>query len=326
MSVSRVTTALVVAVVVTLVGSLSGCSAASRTRDASAFPVVERNALGGPDTSHLSSRSLDIAYADESPAQKLDVYLPDRGIGPFPVIVAIHGGDFRFGDKADSQLAPALAALDRGYAVVSVNYRLSGEAHWPAQINDVKGAIRFLRANAETYGIDPTRIAVWGDSAGGDLAALLGTSGGVDVLADPGQGNPAESDQVQAVVDWFGPIDYVRLEAQYAGVAGSNRVGPNSPQAQLFGAPVSAWPEKMRAANPETYITPDDPPFLIEHGTSDGVVPVEQSKEFAAELTGRLGSEKVTLRLLEGAGHMDAAFMTDENIGFVLDWLDARMR
>jgi len=319
--------ALLAATLAVSAGLLAGCSAVSQARDANTFPVVAPNALGGPDTSLLVAKRLDIAYANQSDAQKLDIYLPDQGSRPFPVIVAIHGGGFRTGDKADDQLAPMLTGLERGYAVVAINYRLSDEAHWPAQINDAKGAIRFLRANAETYGIDPTRVAVWGDSAGGDLAALLGTSGGVDALADLGQGNVGESDRVQAVVDWFGPIDYERLEAQYRnGGGGSGRTGPRSAQAQLFGLPLSAVPGKMRAANPETYITLDDPPFLIEHGTSDGTIPVEQSKEFAAELTERLGSDKVTLRLLDGAGHMDPAFMTPENLGFVLDWLDARMR
>jgi len=304
----------------------AGCSGREQNHDANAFPVEHPNALGGPDTSDVSTTSLDVAYATQSQAQKMDVFLPASGSGPFPIIIAIHGGGFRYGDKADSQLVPMIEGLERGYAVASINYRLSDEARWPAAINDVKAAIRFLRANSATYGIDPERFAVWGDSAGGDLAALAGTSGGVEALADPAQGNATQSDRVQAVIDWFGPIDYEQLEAQYAASPRGDLNGPDSVQSQLFGRPLSAIPAEVRAANAATYISADDPPFLIEHGGADGVVPVEQSTDFAAKLTERLGADRVTLRVLPDAGHMDAVFVTPEHLDFVFDWLDARLK
>lgn len=301
-----------------------------QAHDANAFTVTTPtpSGTGGPDTSFVNTVYRDVPYSFESTAQRLDIYLPNGGNGPFRVVVAIHGGGFRTGDKADNQLAPMLSALDRGYAVVSINYRLSAEAKWPAQIYDGKAAIRFLRANATTYGLDPTRIAVWGDSAGGDLAALLGTSGGVQALSDPSMGNPAESDRVQAVVDWFGPIDYATLDPQFRAskIGPANRNSPNSPQSQLFGAPLLTVPGKVQAANAATYITADDPPFLIEHGTKDGTIPVQQSIDFAAELTKTLGADKVTLRLIDGAGHMDPAFMTPTHLASVLDWLDAHLK
>lgn len=287
---------------------------------------------GGPggtaDTSAIRTKYLDVAYANKSAAQKMDVYMPNSGGGPFPVIVAIHGGAFLMGDKASGEITPMLTGLDRGYAVASINYRLSSEAKAPAQINDVKAAIRYLRANAAKYNIDPDRIAVWGGSAGGNLAAMAGTSGGVSSLSDASLGNATQSDSVQAVVDWFGPIDFAAMDAQFtaSGSGPANHTAADSPESQLLGATLSAVPEKVKAANPMTFITADDPAFLIQHGTADANVPVEQSKNLAAALAKTLGAEKVTLKLLEGAGHADAAFTTADNVKLVLDWLDANLK
>ena len=137
------------------------------------------------NTDQIKRKWLDISYSTESQAQKLDVYLPDEGDGPFPVILSIHGGAFRAGDKGDNQVVPMLEGVKRGYAVVSVNYRLSQEAIFPAQIYDIKAAVRWIRANAKQYKFNPDKIAAWGGSAGGHLSALLGTSGDVKELEDP---------------------------------------------------------------------------------------------------------------------------------------------
>ena len=244
------------------------------------------------------------------------------------MILYIHGGGFSGGDKAGGHLAPVLAALPRGYAVASVNYRLSGEATFPAQINDVKAAIRWLRAGAARHELDPTRIAAWGGSAGGNLAALAGTSGGVAALSDPDQGNAGRSERVQAVVDWYGPISFLRTDADVR-AAGFGRTGSNGPESflsQYLGAALPTVPGKVRAADPTTYISADDPPFFIEHGTADATVPVQQSTRFAAALETTLGPAEVTLVLLPGAGHVDAAFFTPENIDLILDWLDEQLR
>lgn len=270
----------------------------------------------------------DLAYASISQAERLDLYLPAGGTPPHPVILFIHGGGFISGDKADGQEAPALEGLTRGYAVASMDYRLSDEATFPAQIQDVKAAIRWLRANADAYGLDARRIAVWGGSAGGNLAALAGTSGGVPSLSDAALGNARQSDRVQAVVDWYGPISFLRTDADFrasgAGPAGAD--APGSFLSRYLGAALPAVPGKVRAADPTTYISPDDPPFLIEHGTADGTVPVQQSERFAAALRAVLGAGKVKLVLLRGAGHVDQAFFAAPNVDLVLDWLDAKLR
>jgi acetyl esterase/lipase len=319
-----------------LVGAAAGCgtggsgdAVSSSATPAAPAPAGASTASPGPVTTGASAPAYaDVPYAATSPSQMLDVYLPDDGHGPYPTIVTIHGGAFAMGDKADGQQIPMLAALDRGYAVVPVNYRLSGEARFPAAIQDVKAAVRFLRANAATYGLDPDRIAAWGDSAGGYLAAMVGTTCGVKAFDDPGLGNASESDAVQAVIDWFGPIDFGTMDAQFqqSGSGQANHGEASSPESQFLGVAVAGDPAKVEAADPETYISEDDPPFLIEHGTADGNVPVEQSEEFAAALTEVLGADKVTIKLLPDAGHMDQAFMTPENIAVCLDWLDAQLR
>ena len=266
----------------------------------------------------------DLAYASLSPAQRLDIHLPDSGAPPYPVVLQIHGGAFAGGDKADGQLRPVLAARTRGYAVVAINYRLSGEARFPAPIQDVKAAIRWVRANGTRYGLDTARIAVWGNSAGGNLAALAGTSGGVAALDDPALGNAGLSSRVQAVVDWYGPIDFLQMDPQFraSGLGRPDHSAADSPESRLLGGALTDVPDRVAAANPETYVSADDPPFLVQHGTRDPLVPTQQSVHFAAALRAVIGADRVTLDLLDGASHGGPAFETPANLAKVLDFLD----
>ncbi len=270
----------------------------------------------------------DLAYGADSPAQRLDLYLPPRGEAPYPVVIGIHGGGFMSGSKTDGQIAPVLEALKRGYAVVGLDYRLSPAARFPAAINDVKAAVRWLRAHADEYRLDGTRIAVWGDSAGGNLAALAGTSGGVTALAGPHPADAGRSDRVQAVVDWFGPVSFLRTDQDFraAGFSRASVDAPSSFISQYLGAPPTQAPAKVRAADPITYISPGDPPILIEHGTADCTVPVGQSVRLAGAYAAGVGAGAVTLHLLKGAGHVDAAFYTKAHVNHVLDWLDAQLK
>jgi len=279
------------------------------------------------DTDHIKRKFLDICYASQSSAQKLDLYLPDEGEGPFPVIVAIHGGAFLGGDKADMQLLPMLEGLKRGYAVVAVNYRLSGEARFPALVHDVKAAVRWMRANAQRYHLDLAKIAAWGGSAGGYLASMLGTCAGVQGLEDLSMGNPDQPCHVQAVVAWFGPTDFLKMDEQLAASgmppgAGMEHSGANSPESLLLGEQITKIPDLAQAANPETYITPAAPPFFLQHGTQDDTVPVQQSINFASKLEQVLGKDRVRLELLEGAGHGDPQFEASHNVQHVLDFID----
>lgn len=276
------------------------------------------------DLSNIKRKWLDIPYANLSLAEKLDIYLPDDGDGPFPVIISIHGGGFMFGDKADEQLNPMLKGLNHGYAIVSINYRMSGEAIFPANINDVKAAIRWVKANAAEYKFSPKRIALWGGSAGANLAALAGTSGDVKELEDMSMGNANQSSRVMAVVDWFGPTNFLLMDEQLkeTGNGKPDKSEANSMLSKVLGQKITEIPEKVKMANPESYITSDDPPFLIQHGTKDPIVPTQQSVLFYEKLVKVLGKEKVTLHLLEGVQHGGKEFETPENLQIVFSFLD----
>lgn len=222
----------------------------------------------------------------------------------------------------------AWGGLKRGYAVVSVNYRLTGEAIFPSQINDIKAAIRFIRANAREYDLNPDKLAIWGSSAGGGLAALAGTSGDVKELQDLTLGNPDQSDRVQAVVDWCGPINLLTIDEQFkqSGIAGRVQDVPDSFGSEYLGKRISQVSDLAKKADPEIYITPDDPPFFIQHGSEDNLVPVQQSLEFAAKLKPILGEEKVHLELIQGAGHGGKQFSAPDSVNKVLDFLDKTLK
>jgi len=285
-------------------------------------------AMKDTDTSAVKNKYLDIAYATVSKTQTLDVYLPNTGTGPFPTIISIHGGGFAFGNNRGTELATALKALERGYAVVSVNYRLSGEAVYPAAINDVKAAIRFARANASKYKLDPSRFASFGSSAGGHLAALVGTSGDSPVFKDATLGNASVSDAVQAVVDWYGPINFLVMDEQFkaSGVQGQTHNIADSFESKYMGALITGIPAKIKETNPETYIDSRDPPFFIQHGTADANIPTQQSIDFAARLTTALGKDRVVYSSIQGAGHGGAQFETEANIKLMLDFLDKHLK
>lgn len=273
----------------------------------------------------------DVVYAQKSSAQKLDIYLPADGTGSYPVIIAVHGGAFLSGDKT-KELDFLSAALASGYAVVSINYRLSSEAKFPAAINDVKAAIRFIRANATTYHINADKFALWGGSAGGNLVSLAGTTGGTDDLYDLSLGNEKVSDDVLAVVDWFGPIYFSTMDAEFAALNSSGVMGATnssaSPESAYLGETIgSAEAEPLvQQASPQTYITSDDPSFFIQHGSMDRNIPITQSVNFAKMLTEKLGTSKVTFETIEGAGHGTSEFRSTENIAKIIAWLDTILK
>jgi len=282
-------------------------------------------------TDHVKRKMFDISYASLSLAQKLDIYWPEKGAGPFPVIVSIHGGAFMGGDKRDVQITSMLKGLERGYCVVGVNYRMSGEAQFPALVHDIKAAIRWIRSNARDYLFDPNRIATWGGSAGGYQSLMAGVAADVARLDDPGLGNTGQPSHVQAVVDWFGPTDFLKMDEQLAesGMAPPEEEAhnsSNSPESLLLGKKITEVPDLVRAASPETYIHPNVPPFLIQHGTGDNIVPHQQSVNFAARVREICGNARVILELLEGAGHADPEFDSEKNVEKVLDFLDQHLR
>ena len=286
---------------------------------------------GAMDTSAITHKELDIPYGSISDTQKLDIYYPNEASsGPYPVIIAIHGGAFKMGSKTGGDLAPMLEGVNHGYAVVTVDYRLSDEAVFPAAISDVKAAIRFIKANAQQYNLNPDKIATWGDSAGGNLATLVGTSGDDVSLNGDNTENMAVSSAVNAVVDWFGPIDFLLMDEQFQAAGVTPKMGltssPTSPESQYIGGNITENVEQTQKANPENYITASDPAFFIQHGSDDQNVPTQQSINLYEKLTAVLGSDKVTLTILEGAGHGGDAFETTENLDKVFTFVDGVLK
>jgi acetyl esterase/lipase len=242
----------------------------------------------------------DIVYAQAGDRKLLlDLHLPPKGKGLLPVVVWVHGGGWRSGSKGSG--GPALPLVNRGFAVVDVDYRLSGEAIFPAQIQDCKAAVRWVRANAAKYGLDPDRIGAWGSSAGGHLVALLGTA--ADAREFDTEANRDYSSRVQAVCDWFGPTDLLQMDKH--AIEGSTLIhdAPNSPESLLVGGPIQEEPYRTLAtkANPITYVTKDDPPFLIMHGDKDMLVSPHQSELLYDAL--RKARVAATLQVVKGAGH-----------------------
>jgi acetyl esterase/lipase len=250
----------------------------------------------------------DIPYVpDGDAAQRLDLYLPDEPAAkPLPLVVWIHGGGWRGGNKAG---CPAAGMVAKGYAAASVEYRFSQKALFPAQIQDCQAAIRWLRANAKKYNFDPNHIGVWGASAGGHLVALLGTSGGKKAFAPIG-GNEEQSDRVQAVCDVYGPANFSTVvqqatddEKNVKNIFKFNT--PGDPYSCLIGANLSDK-AKADAVSPVHYVSADNPPFLILHGTKDALVPLAQSVELEAALKAK--GVEVWLQKFPGAGHGGPAF------------------
>jgi len=280
------------------------------------------------DVSHIKRKWLDIPYASQSPQQKLDLYLPANGSGPFPVVFYIHGGAFAIGDKRDINVFTFLKSLEYGYALVSVNYSLSDEAIFPVALREIKAAIRWLKANGEEYLLDAGRIAACGGSSGGNLAAMVCLTDTVEEFNDFSLGNPDYPCNVQAAVDWFGPTDFLKMDEQFieSGMGDPNHEEEDSPESRYLGAKLADVPLLVELANPMTYIHENMPPILIQHGRLDCWVPVEQSIIFAEKLERYVSHERFEFDILEGAGHGDLKFESQENMDRVFSFLDKHLK
>ncbi|MGN0967955.1 MAG: alpha/beta hydrolase fold domain-containing protein [Oscillospiraceae bacterium] len=273
----------------------------------------------------------DLAYGNVSNDQKLDLWLPDEpASGPYPVILYFHGGGFRGGAKRENQSEPALRALERGYAVADVDYRKSGEAIFPAMLQDAKAAVRFLRANAAQYDLDGARFAAWGASCGGWIVSMLGVTSGRTEFDEAGRTNPEQSDAVQAVVDWCGPCGNFLLtdpDLEESGVGEPNHTAADSMEGLFMGGCLTEMPERCRLAAPGTYVCSDMPPVLIVHGKLDPVVAVQQSRRFYEEIVRAAGADRVEYRELEGVGHHSKPWNDDPAIAKItMDFLERAVK
>jgi acetyl esterase/lipase len=242
--------------------------------------------------------------------QKLDLLIPKerKSKSPLPVVVYIHGGGWRVGSKAGGRRRVAPFVATGRYAAASVGYRLSSEAIWPAQIHDCKAAIRWLKANAKKYDLDPERIGVWGPSAGGHLAAMLGVSAGVKELEGKLGAHLKQPSRVACVVDFCGPAHLV------------GDGGASSPVGRLLGGPVAERRELAKQASPVTHASRGDAPFLILHGTKDRVVAYKQSELMHAALD-RAGVPCLLVPV-QGGAHIFRGTAIDKR---VLDFLDLHL-
>ena len=250
----------------------------------------------------------DLQYVpDGDVSQRLDLYLPEKPSDkPLPLVIWIHGGGWRGGSKNG---CGSLWLVPEGYAAASVEYRFSQKAVFPAQIEDCQAAIRYLRANAKKYNLDADHIAVAGDSAGGHLVALVGTSGGKKAFRMVG-GNEDQSDRVQAVCDFYGPADFNTVVQQAADDKNAKNIfkfnTPSDPYSGLIGVNLNSDQAKGDAVSPVHFVSKDNPPFLILHGTHDALVPFAQSEEFVAAL--KKEGVDATLQPFPGSGHGGPAF------------------
>jgi len=234
----------------------------------------------------------DLAYVENGhERQKLDIYLPkERSAEPVPLIVWIHGGGWEGGNKDG---CPFAMFATQGYVVASINYRLSKHALYPAQLEDCQAALKWLRSKAKEFNVDPAKVGVGGASAGGHLAALVGTAGAKTTDSD--------GVKVQAVVDIFGPANFLTIWPQSGPDTVIKHNELNSPEGRLFGGPIPEKQELAKQASPTTYVCKECPPFLILHGKQDRLVPWKQSQELheALEKAGATSE----LILVDDAGH-----------------------
>ncbi len=315
------------------VGTLAGLPVFSATAKAAVAPpeikLFSPMYLTGSkpkaNTEGAGRRWLDVSYGKDSEKQKMDIYLPEKGKGPFPVLVAIHGLG---GDKAIMEVDGQMRGLLRGYAVASINYRDGADGRFPADVMDAKAAVRFLKAHGKEYGLDPSRIAAWGDSKGGAIAAFLGLTAGHPELEDLNIGNPEQSCSVRVVVAWFPNLDESRIDNDLEALGLQPALPRNDPEygRRTYGAPIRDIPELVQLHDPTRYIGKDAVPFLIEHGMADNVCPYTQSQYFADRLKETIGRDKVTFITVPEAGHHVTDFMDEENLDKVYAFLDHHLK
>ena len=264
------------------------------------------------DMSQFSKTLLDVFYlGNENPRQTLDIIYPTAGEAPYKTIVVIHGGGWKYGDKQAETIAPIFQAITQGYAVVSVNYRLSDEVKWPKPLHDVKAAIRHLRANEKKYELDTKNLVVWGSSAGAHIALMLATTNNHPAFENLSMGFETYSSNVQGVISWYGVADISRL----------TNLGSH-PANDIMGFNVQENWAKTNDANPINLVGSMFPPTLLVHGTDDKVVPYMQAVNMKNVINNSVGRDVARLVTFEGAGHGDEVMKTLDNMEKYFDFVD----
>lgn len=278
------------------------------------------------DISWVKRKYLDVVYAEESPNQRLDIYLPEEGKGPFPILFHIHGGGFAFGDKQDSHMNAYLNFLKKGIAVGSIEYRLSREAIFPAAVLDCREAIRFARKHAAEYQLDAEHFGVIGGSAGGNLSAIIGMN--IPNGAFPGEENRNFTGEchVNVAVDQFGPIAFQVMDeqARMNKISFANHDAVSSAESAYMGGALPTLDEEYAAqASPITYINSKMAPFLVQHGKADRLVPYQQSEMFVRAIREKQPEAVVEFVTLPAAEHDDKEFSAEENIELIWNFISS---
>lgn len=278
-------------------------------------------------TDYIKQQWQDVSYMAGA-RHDLDIYLPNEGQGPFPVIVDVFGGGLIFGDKSSHKLEPALRLLDQGYAVASVSYTWIQDADFPTQIYEVKAAIRFLRAHADEYQLDMNRVALMGESSGAHLALLSGVTASINAMSNHEFGDAADqSEKVNAIIALYGPYEFDKFSDQFE----ESGVIPKYPETgtaesfegQMFKkqAPKDV-PDKVKEYNPVTYFNPAMPPILAFAGTADFVVPYQQTVNMIAAARKVVSDDRAEIHIVDGTGHGPDAYMTPENTEIKANFLE----
>lgn len=286
--------------------------------------------FGGSTANAVPATESDVAYASGSSSQVLNVYIPEtEADGTYPVIVLVHGGGFAMETQNESLIQPVISkALEKGYAVVSVDYRKSSEAVFPAALSDVKASVRWVRANADKYGFDPENITIWGESAGAYLADMVALTPEVEALNGDVTENLEYSSAVRHVVSFYAPVEFYTMDEEFValGMSGSaNHSQASSFESAFLGQALDVDKDKTYTTYWGTYTDQLPEGFAlkawIQAGTSDQNVPCTQSTNLAERLANVIGSESIQYSLIDGAGHMDSAFYTDENLDAVFAFI-----
>ena len=285
------------------------------------------------DPSPIKRKYLDVQYGT-LPEQKVDVYLPDEGDGPFPLIIYVHGGGWSMGNKREGALPCIIDAIKYGYAVISADYRLAPGVKFPEFLFDVKTAVRWARANAKEYRFDPDKFGMVGDSAGGHLTLMVGFTAGHPEYEGEQYGWEGVSSAVQAIIDMYGPsiLDADRdAFLKESGVPAMNLGAPPpksegaAPASGMAGA-FTADINMLHLISPIQYVHKDIPPTMIQQGEKDPIVPKQNSTLLAEKIRKVCGPDRVDLRLYPERTHSDGAFMGTENCMEVLPFFDKYLK
>ncbi|MCL2392374.1 MAG: alpha/beta hydrolase [Oscillospiraceae bacterium] len=272
------------------------------------------------DVSKIKRKFLNCQYG-ENPKQALDIYLPNEGTGPFPIVFYAHGGAWQHGKKDDVQVVPFIDGVNRGYAIVSIGYRLVPEIRYPDNMFDIKAALRWIATNADSYILDASKTALCGSSAGAHLAMMAAFTQGMAAFGDiPG----AKTCQILAMVEQFGPTDFAKIHAHYdeSGFPRIHVPGTASAVDLMIGTSAETIPNLLRFYNPIDCIHPDIPPILLQHGKHDPMIPYQQAIELHDKINLITGTKKAQLDISETFMHADPGYARKESVDRIFGFLD----